>query len=1328
MTVNQTTPQQHLIPIRDIEEEWDIVNKARGGKTWRSDDVGAVVQTVPVGKEQLGSGTMLVAKAPLNEAIDGLRCVVELRKGHRAGIVFNYIDDKNHALCVVEDLRRRHGGDDEPPSSRNQVHRGYTVTLAHKSNGRVEVVASHTIETVLPKRMTLEIRNTDGGLVLNANGQPLGGWADHDIEPELRAGLYSEKSSRTRFVALNVLLAAAEEPVPEPGPEPDPGGGGSSGQPPASGNNGSNDSPQPPSPDPRPPFPAAKPAAEQSELGRMMSLSKPKGKTTLEFTEVSTVPLDAFYGSLYLNSAYEPQLPGAKVPRAKAHVQTIDFRPKRWYRDYQQVLDELGFVGIDIHQLRNVISTAADSTSDVDTVRADYLAKLEVRNRLKDWQQEVLRDITTSGYTLQDQNTPQVIEDQGYTFHILGRERDLSQFEELEVPDGVNLGDDAEWRRLEGLLRDRLTNPAVVSKDTKHRYETQVASLANLEASPLAAKVASIERDISSQFAQRNALDGEASAMASALHEWTDDRNELVLRRYDFHRLDTDNFPAFVPAPTGMILGMPGIAVGGSHHSGFIPLFNLSIGMLRPLGVQNNANFYGWVYELPPSGTPLKHPLCREYDDLFRQRVNTLGTTGVHWGGRRRLRRLEIDFSTRLAQGEWRYDKSITYGTCVGLRYDELPTTEFFHYFDVNAQYVQDQPTGTLRGWAMEYAFRGSQDILEFFRVAVAICDHFVDKLQAAGEALAFRRAEIDQKIAVHNAALQDIQDNGLRQLRNEFIAYWNNPDTNGAAPATTDIVFPDRDQLAEFLRTLADEAESSKPPKTYFLSFKSDGFYTQDGQSLVEFIKLQETRPEDAVAVLPVLDKNGHISDEVLTAIRNPRISNKRAELPVIRFVETYEMEVSWTGYGLGELSHSFNLFPGETKELVIEKATKQTTKLSTTKSQEEIRVAKASSSFEDRLDDTFSTNTKLAQSAEGTSKSSRQKSSSYSHATTESDSLSANASLSIPVLGGLFGGGINSNSSSSSSTNRSRALAISQSLENKRASNQSEDILKKVVNNAVSKTASETSSENKLQVSTQSSEELTESTNEKETIRIENPNIGRTVNYNFFQLQNHYEISVHLTDVKIVVNTGVEVIAESGMTDIRVYEVEEFAKIFSDLDENDPRSALLAAIVTRQVLKHYAHQKLAPGVAKGNGAVTVPEGAIIDAGSLATLAFALAADESDAGAATGDALVQQIRAALAHLKGAPFVFSRTTLLDKSTYAVNAGAYHLEAQVGKMAATEAYLEERRDIETNRQRAQVKHLEEQTRQAVFFPDLPDSLTSLEGAIAVSAPPTSRGAE
>lgn len=611
-----------------------------------------------------------------------------------------------------------------------------------------------------------------------------------------------------------------------------------------------------------------------------------------------------------------------------------------------------------------------------------------------------------------------------------------------------------------------------------------------------------------------------------------------------------------------------------------------------------------------------------------------------------------------------------------------------------------------------------------FFDVGVQVCDYFINKANIKVESARNKLQELNAKMAVHNEMLLDLPNQFLKE-RKKFLEKWNEPSTNKTAPTLSKVHYPDDDPLAELLESISGHSkDGASAVETHFFAPTPDGFYNQNGLSLQDFMDARSKAKGDVVCVFPVYDATGGLSGEMIKSVRNPQKPSEHntPELPTIQFVESYRMEVGWLGYGLGELSHSFNLFPGETKELVVEKSTKLSTKLSETKSSDASVTNNQTSSFEDNLQNEFSIGEKAAQDISTASNQQRSNSdSSETSMASESSSTSA-SNVQASVSGGMFGFSASvsagtswgSSSKNASSSKRNSAFAASQSAEEKRASNQSKDVLAKNVSNAVRKIASDTSQNNKLSFSAVSSREYEEATTNRETIKLQNPNIGKTVNYNFFQLQNQFGVSVKLVDVQIVIDSGIEMVKDTGINDVRVYGLEEFGKIYANSDESD-RAAALSAIITRQVIRHYGD--FLPGLTSGNGTIGVAAGFNVDKNSIEVLNISDEAkpkkitDAEEAAKATKER-IDRIKTALTYLKSVPFQFREKTLSEETTVSVNCAAYHVESQLGFLPATEDYLENRRDIETDKQRALVEQVKAQTKAGVFFQELPGGVTSL----------------
>ena len=331
-----------------------------------------------------------------------------------------------------------------------------------------------------------------------------------------------------------------------------------------------------------------------------------------------------------------------------------------------------------------------------------------------------------------------------------------------------------------------------------------------------------------------------------------------------------------------------------------------------------------------------------------------------------------------------------------------------------------------------------------------------------------------------------------------------------------------------------------------------------------------------------------------------------------------------------------------------------------------------------------------------------------------------------------------------------RTNAMEASNNYKANNSNKSAREQNKKQVQNLSRKTASDVSKENKVSFTATSDYERTESTNEKETIRLNNPNVGRTVNYNFFQLQNIYKTETRLIDVKILVDPGIELIAGSGISDKKIYDIEEFNKIYfhmyktpaADNDklsvDDEDRNAYIATIVARQVIKNYFNleqdvlqikgRKKAFGLKhldEGNGALEWIEmfqyikkfkkpqiQGIVKVGDDQTNLKDNTTDLEEKIIILKDLVdiqsspdLDTLKSDLNTLKSMEFRFSnkRIPVTAEETHAVNTGSFHMDAQVGLQSATESYLEQHRKLEIERLQAEVEHLKAQTKAGVFYP-------------------------
>jgi len=447
------------------------------------------------------------------------------------------------------------------------------------------------------------------------------------------------------------------------------------------------------------------------------------------------------------------------------------------------------------------------------------------------------------------------------------------------------------------------------------------------------------------------------------------------------------------------------------------------------------------------------------------------------------------------------------------------------------------------------------------------------------------RTTDCKNKRALLQSQLTEYKQNALPQARAQFIAEWNDP-KNYDAKVTESRIDEKADSVKDFY---AQASKAFGHRNIHRFELRGGDFYTENGLPLQEFMSLPATALQKKAAIIPYLDEAGKPSTELFWGVLSPQPASRvfPPKLPVAKIVETNLLEISWERYVLSELTESVNLFPGEKKQITVEKQTKLTRTVNQSRKESQEEQRRLTSSFEENLRSELSTQLNISNSEQQTNKSQqtqsgKEQSGSQNSSTQENENVksgSANASL---FKGAFSAEGKASSTSKSSKTasqtqSKEAAYQLGQSNEGQTLNKTTRDITSKNLKNTIDKVSSETSSNNKLEISSSSSEQYEESNSNKESMQIENPNLGCTVNYNFYQLQNVYVLRPHLKDTKIVLDTGILMVEGVDVTAKVVCELEEFNKLFKLLPRSDV-ATVLCAFIARRVLKNYAKLTIDP------------------------------------------------------------------------------------------------------------------------------------------------------
>ncbi|MCR9172376.1 MAG: hypothetical protein NXI10_07800 [bacterium] len=448
-------------------------------------------------------------------------------------------------------------------------------------------------------------------------------------------------------------------------------------------------------------------------------------------------------------------------------------------------------------------------------------------------------------------------------------------------------------------------------------------------------------------------------------------------------------------------------------------------------------------------------------------------------------------------------------------------------------------------------------------------------------------------------------------------------------------------------------------------------------------------------VLVIPIYGLNNSKPDRMLV-IKDPVFSGKQLHPFAVEFQEKYTMDIRWNGIGLGEFSHSVNLFPGEERELKIvtskkrswETVSKSKSSSQATSASEATQASKRNDSFASKLSDSFENSSMLSRNKKSNS--------------------SFKASVKASGGFGWFKADATADYERSSSSESNSKLSS----------------VAKKASELASKSSAEVSENNKVSFSNSSSSEVSQESkvagedmeSETSVIRLSNINEGKTINYNFFQVANVYNTGIRIENVIIEIDTGIEIIPGTGITISKTFEIEDFTDIRSafSIYSEEERDKIFKLISAQILLRYTKFPKERrdddPEILKISGPIDANKKALAIRKKCEEViqTFARENPHNDG----KNSLSEQLPNELLDLLTMQFYVEGFETKIEDQFTINTGKYYVDAHLGMMEATEAYLETRRAIETDRQKAIVAELEERTKQGIFFQEFPEGVTNL----------------
>lgn len=481
--------------------------------------------------------------------------------------------------------------------------------------------------------------------------------------------------------------------------------------------------------------------------------------------------------------------------------------------------------------------------------------------------------------------------------------------------------------------------------------------------------------------------------------------------------------------------------------------------------------------------------------------------------------------------------------------------------------------------------------------------------------------ATVITQIAAVNQTLQAYQV--IEQERYNFLKKWNDQYSFNAANRDNRAL-QSKDPLVNYINNIDADVNS-----VIRANLSTDGYLVDNGESIFQY--LRNSTPRALIIPKPKTPFN-EANGSVLLAFASPKLGGALIKKPLIRLVESYGVTLTWDGYSLGELSRSYNLTPGEQRTITVTKTTRVTERSARESSSETTTTSKISSSFEQSLQNEFSLENKIAnqrkveQSNTTVDRSEREHTKSKEATSVREGSAGASYGVAKADLS------MKDTTVSKTGDKKFDALLTESELRDVNTSDQSQVATQKELKSVIEKVAREVSESNHVTFKESFSIESLSENQTSEQMVLTNPNSGTTINYHLFQLQNIYRYSLEITDIKVVVDTGIEIIENSGVTEKRVLDIDEIENFIKLLESDMAHISNITGYTEK--LKSELNQ-------------------LKNARKSTFFCFD-----------TGDK------------------FKRTVIpSDEQEIRINSGAYHIDSEVGLKSGVDQYLAKQRELE-----------------------------------------------
>ena len=565
---------KQLLPSLNLDD-WDLSYDRKDGE-WNLSEKGYLFWQTSAAARRPNASRLFLYKGALsqNPASLYLELLLPKERGAEAGLVYNYLNDKNYSLLHLQNVLVE-GEEEQETASQSD----FKLRVCQWKKGKKNTLLTQALSKA-GLSFTLKIQQHDENLQFYADDNLLG-QLPGNLALSPKFGVYCKKAQGAQFESLKLGLEKPQETETAQ----------ASGQAPtplprelastekidqlvekakAFGSSELNVttakkylrevglSPQDLIDEEEQESGYAEEIEQihrtddsKEELKRHLSSQEPVSKLVLEAFEGYEVGLDTFYSNLYLNSYLAPRPQNQNHAEESTFVRLLDYRPNQWYIQYKHLRKALTMAKYDYNRAKSIWEaleaavtaeplTAGQAKREawnekLAEVRANYLAAQNRWETLLSEESRFKRELKSAGFVCKDMPADKLnaslkpIKEAGYDFYLVGGMSAHNDFQPVYFAADTDHRSDTVWAGVEKQLRDALFAHSRFTQASKSKYSHKARFLQNYQHyyPIIQPQITKDEASIRSLEVQIRTLQKEKAKIEAEIKAWEHDLSML---------------------------------------------------------------------------------------------------------------------------------------------------------------------------------------------------------------------------------------------------------------------------------------------------------------------------------------------------------------------------------------------------------------------------------------------------------------------------------------------------------------------------------------------------------------------------------------------------------------------------------------------------------------------------------------------------------------------------------------------------------------------------------------------------------------------------------